>query len=132
MAKTDTLPGGLLLDTHVFLWWRENSRRLKPPVRRAIEVAEVVFVSAVTAWEVAIKVSLGRLEIPGTVESGVMDSGFEQLPIRFPHADLAGRLPRHHEDPFDRMLLAQAVVERLTLVTHDERFRAYDVPLLWT
>jgi PIN domain nuclease of toxin-antitoxin system len=132
VAKTDVPAGGLLLDTHVFLWWRENSRRLKPVARRAIEVADVVFVSAATAWEASIKAALGRLEIPDTIEAGVADSGFEELPIRFPHADLAARLPRHHDDPFDRMLVAQATLERLTLVTHDQRIRPYDVAVLWT
>lgn len=132
MGKADTPVGGLLLDTHVFLWWRENNRRLKPLARRAIETADVVFVSSVTAWEASIKAALGRLEVPDTIEAGVEDSGFTELPIRFPHADLAGRLPRHHDDPFDRMLIAQAILERLTLVSHDGRMRPYDVRVLWT
>jgi PIN domain nuclease of toxin-antitoxin system len=132
VAKTDRPAGGLLLDTHVFLWWRANSRRLKAPARRAIESAEIVFVSAATVWEVSIKVALGRLAIPDRIEAGVADSGFEELPIRFAHAALAGRLPRHHDDPFDRMLVAQATLERLTIVTHDERIRSYDVAFLWT
>lgn len=132
MAKTKAPDRGLLLDTHVFLWWREDSRRLKAPARRAIERADVVLVSAATAWEVSIKAALGRLVIPDSVAAGASESGFEELPIRFPHADLAGRLPRHHDDPFDRMLVAQAMLERLVLVTHDERIRPYDVPVLWT
>lgn len=132
MATTDVLRAGLLLDTHVFLWWRENSRKLKGPARKGIAAADVVFVSAATAWEASIKSALGRLKLPDSVAAGVADSGFEELSIRFQHADLAGRLPRHHDDPFDRMLIAQAMLERLTLVTHDERIRPYDVPVLWT
>ena len=122
----------LLLDTHVFLWWRSDSRKLLAAARRAIAVADVVFVSAATAWEAAIKISLGRLRVPDTIEAGVVGSGFEKLPISFPHAEAAARLPPHHADPFDRMLVAQAQIEGLTLVTHDRRLGRYEVELLWT
>jgi PIN domain nuclease of toxin-antitoxin system len=127
MAKTR-----LLLDTHIFLWWRSNDRRLGSNVRDAIASADVVFVSAASAWEAAIKIALGRLSIPDTIESGVAESGFEQLPILFSHAETAGTLPLHHQDPFDRMLIAQALVEELTLVSHDRRMASYDIPILWT
>jgi PIN domain nuclease of toxin-antitoxin system len=122
----------LLLDTHVFLWWRADDRRLRATVRKAIAEAEIVFVSAASAWEAAIKVALGRLHIPDTLEAGVIDSGFEKLPINFSHAEAAARLPPHHLDPFDRMLIAQAGAEGLTLVTHDRRLHPYDVEILWT
>ena len=122
----------LLLDTHVFLWWRADNPLLQEAVRSAIADADVVFVSAATAWEAAIKASLGRLELPGTVESGVEDSGFEKLPITFSHAETAADLPPHHRDPFDRMLVAQTMAENLTLVTHDRRLDAYIIPILWT
>jgi len=122
----------LLLDTHVFLWWRSDSRKLVASAKRAIAEADIVFVSAASAWEAAIKIALGRLRIPDTVESGVLDSGFEKLAIGFPHAEAAARLPPHHADPFDRMLVAQAQIEGLTLVTHDQRLGRYDVELLWT
>jgi PIN domain nuclease of toxin-antitoxin system len=122
----------LLLDTHAFLWWRDDSRRLRPRARSAIAEAQIVFVSAATAWEAAIKVALGRLRIPATIEAGVIDSGFERLPISFSHAELAARLPPHHSDPFDRMLVAQAQVEGLTLVTHDRRLGPYEIEILWT
>ncbi len=122
----------LLLDTHVFLWWRSASRKLGATARRAITEADVVFVSAATAWEAAIKIALGRLRVPDTIEAGVVDSGFEKLPIGFPHAEAAARLPPHHADPFDRMLVAQARIEGLTLVTHDRRLGRYEVELLWT
>jgi PIN domain nuclease of toxin-antitoxin system len=121
----------LLLDTHVFLWWRGEPARLPPEVRDRIATAEIVFVSAASAWEAAIKTSLGRLELPDTVEAGVLASGFEKLLITFPHAEQAACLPPHHRDPFDRMLVAQAKAEGLTLVTHDRLMKPYDVEILW-
>jgi PIN domain nuclease of toxin-antitoxin system len=125
MAKTR-----LLLDTHIFLWWRANDRRLGLPIRKVIASADVVFVSAASAWEAAIKITLGRLSIPDTIESGAEESGFEKLPILFSHAEAAGTLPAHHRDPFDRMLIAQALAENLTLVSHDRRMADYDVPII--
>ena len=122
----------LLLDTHVFLWWRANAPQLGKDSKLAIADADVVFVSAATAWEAAIKASLGRLKLPDTVESGVEDSGFEKLLITFSHAERAAALPQHHNDPFDRMLISQAAAEGLTLVTHDRKLEAYDVPIFWT
>ncbi len=122
---------GLLLDTHAFLWWREDSPRIPERARAAIAAADLVFVSAASAWEAAIKIELGRLRLPEPFESGVVDSGFERLPIGFAHAEEAGRLAPHHRDPFDRMLVAQARVERLRLVTHDRRLEPYDAPILW-
>lgn len=121
----------LLLDTHVFLWWRADSRHIGRTVREAIGTAEVAFVSAASAWEAAIKVALGRLRLPAPMEVGVIDSGFQKLPITFPHAEAAAALPPHHTDPFDRMLVAQAAIEGLVLVTHDRKLRAYDVDILW-
>jgi PIN domain nuclease of toxin-antitoxin system len=121
----------LLLDTHAFLWWRGDSRKLRANVRRAIADAQIVFVSAASAWEASIKAALGRLQIPDTIEAGVIDSGFEKLPISFSHAEAAGRLPPHHADPFDRMLVAQARAEGLTLVTHDRRLARYEIEIMW-
>ena len=122
----------LLLDTHAFLWWRGDPSRLDAKVRDRIAKADVVFVSAASAWEAAIKVSLGRLELPDTLEAGVFASGFEKLLITFSHAEHAAGLPRHHKDPFDRMLVAQARAEGLTLVTHDRLLEPYEVEILWT
>ena len=122
----------LLLDTHVFLWWRADDQRIVQPVRDAIGVAEIVFVSAASAWEAAIKIALGRLGIPEPFAAGVDASGFHRMPIAFEHAEAAAALPRHHADPFDRMLVAQARLEGCTLVTHDQQLAAYGVPILWT
>lgn len=121
----------LLLDTHIFLWWRGEPSRLNPEVQNRIATADVVFVSAASAWEAGIKASLGRLELPDTVEAGVLASGFEKLLITFSHAERAARLPPHHRDPFDRMLVAQAQAEGLTLVTHDGLLEPYEVEILW-
>jgi PIN domain nuclease of toxin-antitoxin system len=117
----------LLLDTHVVLWWRQDNRRLGRPGRDVIAAADVVHVSAASAWEVAIKRAIGRLQLDDPFDMHVQQAGFEPLPITFTHAAEVARLPFHHADPFDRMLVAQARVEGLTLVTHDRTFLAYDV-----
>jgi PIN domain nuclease of toxin-antitoxin system len=121
----------LLLDTHVFLWWRGQPSRLAAEARDRIATADIVFVSAASAWEAAIKVSLGRLELPDTMEAGVFASGFEKLLITFAHAQRSAALPQHHRDPFDRMLIAQAQSEELTLVSHDRLLAPYEVEILW-
>ncbi|OFW07382.1 MAG: hypothetical protein A3H96_05255 [Acidobacteria bacterium RIFCSPLOWO2_02_FULL_67_36] len=122
----------LLLDTHVFLWWRLDSRRLTRPVRNAIATADVVWVSAASAWEVAIKQHLGKIQLEDSFASMVEGSDFHPLPITLAHADRTADLPPHHMDPFDRMLIAQAITEGATFVTHDRGCEPYDVPILWT
>ena len=119
----------LLLDTHALIWWDEGTG-LRPAAVRAIRDADQVYVSAVCGWEVAIKASLGRLRTKRAVADAVAESGFEELPVRLRHAEAVARLPRHHRDPFDRMLVAQALVEGLALVTRDRAFRPYGVKLL--
>ena len=121
----------LLLDTHVFLWWSTGSTRLKAAVRRTIAETDDVYVSAASAWEVAIKTSLGKLRMDVTFDEAVSANGFRGLPITFQHAAVAGALPSHHSDPFDRMLIAQARVEGAELVTHDRLFKNYPVKILW-
>lgn len=127
-----TRPQRLLLDTHVFLWWRTRAPQISDPVREAIATADVVYVSAASAWEAAIKVALGKLTIPESFGTGVRDSDFDPLVITFAHAEAAATLPPHHGDPFDRLLVAQAIVEGLVLVTHDRQLEPYDVAILWT
>jgi PIN domain nuclease of toxin-antitoxin system len=119
----------LLLDTHVLIWWDEG-RRLAAEARRAIADADSVYVSAASAWEVAIKIGLGRLRPTRTVEQAVDESGFLELPVTFRHAERVGKLPPHHRDPFDRLLIAQADVEELTLVTRDAVFARYGVGVI--
>lgn len=123
-------PRRLLLDTHVFLWWRIDDPHLGQPARDAIAHAEMVAVSAASAWEAAIKTRLGRLRLPQPFSNGVAASGFAELPVRFAHAERAANLPRHHDDPFDRMLVAQAEIEGLTLVTHDQAIWQYEAAVL--
>lgn len=119
----------LLLDTHALIWW-DSGEGLRKAAERAIRDADQVYVSAVSGWEVAIKASLGRLRTKRTVEAAVEESGFEELPVRLAHAEALARLPWHHRDPFDRMLVAQAKAEGLTLVTRDAAFRPYGVRTL--
>ena len=123
----------LLLDTHVFLWWIDDAPELGPAARDAIaDPQALVLISAASAWEIAVKAALGRIRIhPGDVLGGIHESGFTELPVRAEHGLAAGALPLHHRDPFDRMLVAQAHVERLTLVTRDRRIEPYDVKVLW-
>ncbi|MDQ3244224.1 MAG: type II toxin-antitoxin system VapC family toxin [Gemmatimonadota bacterium] len=122
----------LLLDTHVVLWWRANDARLGVSAREAIEAASLVYVSAASAWEIAIKSALGRVKLPRPFSEGVEESGFIELPIGFDHAYAVELLPPHHGDPFDRMLIAQSKVERLVIVTHDRSFEAYGTAIIWT
>jgi PIN domain nuclease of toxin-antitoxin system len=122
----------LLLDTHVFLWWLSDETILSPGAREAIaDPISLVHVSAATVWEIAIKAHLGRLDTSGAdMTHEIPANGFVELPMTARHAHTAGWLPRHHDDPFDRMLIAQAQVEALTIVTRDAAFRSYDVALL--
>ena len=119
----------VLLDTRVLIWWDEG-RRIAAAARQAIEEADSVYVSAVSAWEVAIKTGLRRLRPTRTVEEAASESGFLELPVTFRHAERVTGLPPHHRDPFDRMLVAQAAVEELTLVTRDPVFARYGVALI--
>lgn len=120
----------LLLDTHTLLWWLNGSPLSHRAHQLIADPGNVAFVSAATAWEIAIKQALGKLEAPGELESTVIDGGFDLLPIRISHAVTAGQLPSHHSNPFDRMLIAQAQLEGLTIVTRDPRFAPYDVAIV--
>ncbi len=121
-----------LLDTHVLLWWLSDHKSLTPKAREAIKNGEnLIFVSAATAWEIAIKQGLGKLKVPANLEEVLTLNSFQPLSISLHHGLVAGALPRHHDDPFDRMLIAQATTEQLTLVTHDDRIKQYGVSILW-
>ena len=121
----------LLLDTHVLLWWLDDHPTLSAKARTAIAHGEnLVFVSAVVIWEIRIKQALGKLEIPSDFREVLDDQSFEMLDITVEHAHMVGDLAAHHRDPFDRMLVAQAKVEGLTLVTRDIFLRKYKIPLI--
>jgi PIN domain nuclease of toxin-antitoxin system len=114
-----------LLDTHILLWWLTESERLTKRARSTIAGAETIFVSAASAWELAIKTSTGKLTTPDDLEEQMRENRFVELPVKVSHALHAAQLPRHHGDPFDRMLVAQAAVESLTLLTVDARLKVY-------
>ena len=115
-----------LLDTRILLWWLADDPCLCETARNVIaDESSVVFVSAATAWEIAIKKAAGRLEAPNDLAFALEVNRFNALAITVPHAQNAGRLPPHHADPFDRMLVAQAQAERMRLLTHDRRLTLY-------
>jgi PIN domain nuclease of toxin-antitoxin system len=120
----------LLLDTHVVLWWLADDPTLGNDIKDRLDHEPDVYVSAATIWEVAIKQAIGKLPEPARLPERIQESGFRPLPISFDHAILASRLPMIHRDPFDRMLVAQARFEDLTLVTRDENCRKYEVSIL--
>jgi PIN domain nuclease of toxin-antitoxin system len=125
-----------LIDTVVWMWVLDSYERLRPAVRRVFEDGEDdVFLSPVTTWEISIKMRLGKLNFPGPPDRKVLEFMAEQrlqaLPITHKHAAKVYDLPAHHSDPFDRMLIAQALVEEFTLISSDEMFKKYSVPLLW-
>jgi PIN domain nuclease of toxin-antitoxin system len=121
----------LLLDTHAFLWWDSKDARLPDGHRLAIASPQnQVFVSALTVWEIAIKRASGKLGFQASAAKAIEEHGFLSLPITVEHAEWAGSLPQLHRDPFDRLLVAQAQLEGLVLVTVDEQILRYQVPHL--
>ena len=136
VAEPGTPGRRLLLDTHALMWWLTGDPHLSTAARGAIgQASAVAFVSAASAWEIATKVRLGRLNDP----KGVTDSlgahlraqGFRELPITLEHGRRAGKLPGAHKDPFDRMLIAQAQSEGLTIVSNERAFDPYGIERIW-
>jgi PIN domain nuclease of toxin-antitoxin system len=117
----------LLLDTHVVLCWLADDPTLSAEVKDRLDHEPDVYISSVTVWEVAIKLSVGKIKEPADLAERVRDSGFRELPVTSEHALVAGGLPWIHRDPFDRMLVAQARCADLTLATRDRDIRKYDV-----
>lgn len=125
----------LLLDTHALIWFQTGDRRLSRPARAALEApgAELL-ISAASVWELAIKASLGRLRLSGSVEDYIAEKlrqGYGALAVSWTHAARVDLLPWHHRDPFDRLLAAQALVERSPIVSRDRVFRKYGVQVVW-
>ena len=121
----------LLLDTHVLLWWLDDNPALGETARRAIaDPSNLVFMSAVSIWEIVIKKALGKLDVPDELADVLEEQPFHHLDMTAEHAFKVDELPHHHRDPFDRLLVAQSFVDGLTLVTHDSDISKYDVPVL--
>ena len=124
----------LLLDSHAFLWWLAEDAKLGAEARQAVaDPSSIVHVSAATVWELSIKAALWGSSIStAPTWSRRSRRSFVELPMTARHSLAAAALPRHHDDPFDRMLIAQAQIESLTIITRDASFRAYEVALLAT
>jgi len=126
----------LLLDTHALLWWLAGDRSLSHAARAAItDETNGIFVSAASGWEISTKHRIGKLpgaaSIIADLDQAITDQGFTGLPISLRHGQIAGALPGQHRDPFDRMLIAQAMLENLLLVSNEELFDVYGVARLW-
>jgi PIN domain nuclease of toxin-antitoxin system len=121
----------LLLDTHILLWWLDDHALLPVNAREAIaNVDNLIILSAAVIWEIRIKQGIGKLEIAPNFYTVIKEQGFEMLAITPDHAYAVGDLPKHHRDPFDRILIAQALLEGFTVVTHDVIFNKYPIPVL--
>lgn len=119
----------LLLDTHVLIWW-DNGQRLSTAAKKAIRDADEVLVSAASAWEIAIKTSLGKISTTRSIALATAESGFVELAVTMAHTEHLLTLPALHRDPFDRILVAQALVERCVLVTRDDVLHQYGVAVI--
>jgi PIN domain nuclease of toxin-antitoxin system len=116
----------LLLDTHIFLWVVSDGSKLTDEIRRILDGAAAVYVSSASIWEIAIKAQLGKLRAdPDKMMNAIEESGFQELPVLSRHAVGVAKLPFHHSDPFDRLLVAQAISEPMRLVTSDAQLTAY-------
>ena len=121
----------LLLDTHALLWWLADDPKLGPGARAHIaKSTNAVYVSAAAAWEIAVKRAAGKLEAPGDIREWIEEEGFLELPIEVAHAVASAELPWHHRDPFDRLMIAQARHDELTLIARDDEIDRYDVPVI--
>ena len=133
-ARAEVERKKLLLDTHALIWWAVDDGRMSRKVKRLIRDEDTqVFVSAATAWEIATKVRLGKLEwkAPVPVESYCIGQRFELLPVTFSHGAKAGSWPQDHGDPFDRMLAAQSQLEGIPLATNDPKVELFGVSTIW-
>jgi PIN domain nuclease of toxin-antitoxin system len=124
----------LLLDTHAFIWYSENDSKLPESIKTEIETADRVYISIASLWEIAIKLSIGKLSLRSnyeSIEASLKPAGISLLPISFTDTVRIMNLPLHHRDPFDRILIAQAINNSLTLVSCDAAFTAYPIQLRW-
>jgi PIN domain nuclease of toxin-antitoxin system len=122
----------LLIDSHAFIWWRDGSRALGPAASNAIsDPSNEVLISIAGLWELTIKEASGKLTLPTDLETMVVEEGFSILPVSFSDLRTLKTLPRIHRDPFDRMMIAQALVEGIPIATRDRVFAAYGVQIVW-
>ena len=120
-----------LLDTHTLLWWLGDHPTLSEEARNIIAAPEnIIFVSAASAWEIGIKKAIGKLEAPEDLETAIAVNHFETLPITITDGLSVEKLPNYHQDPFDRMLIAQAMANNLTIITRDSQFSQYGLRLI--
>jgi len=121
----------LFLDTHILLWWLDDNASLSAEAREGLtDTDNIVILSAAVIWEIRIKQAIGKLKITPDFYDVIKNEGFEMLPVTPDHAFAVGDLPMHHRDPFDRILIAQAILEDFTIVTHDTIFSKYPVSVL--
>ena len=124
-----------LLDTHTFIWFNEGDIQLSKDARKAIERDDVInFISIASLWEISIKISLGKLELKtpfSSISDQIFKNGFQILPITFDDTLALSKLPFHHRDPFDRMIISQSISNKLAIVSKDKNFKDYQVSLIW-
>jgi PIN domain nuclease of toxin-antitoxin system len=121
----------LLLDTHILIWWLSQEQRLSQPEIDLISDSDnFIFVSAATAWEIAVKKMIGKLESPDDLPAALAINNFLELPITIEHSQKVYQLPLHHNDPFDRIMVAQAMSEDLTFMTRDAKIALYDIKII--
>lgn len=123
----------LLIDTHIYIWLAENSQRLDLKIKQQIEKSSEVYISIASVWEIAIKRSLGKLEFEQTmyqIFKSFNDQKINLLQISKRHLEILETLPLHHRDPFDRLIIAQATAEGMTIVSQDQHFSSYDVKII--
>jgi PIN domain nuclease of toxin-antitoxin system len=122
----------LLVDTNALLWWRDESSRLPPRVSDQIRDPDNnIVISIISFWEISVKRTLGKLRFIEDFEEVMADEAFDLLTVTYAHLRLLGDLPQHHRDPFDRLLIAQALAERIPIVTADRAFAPYGVDIVW-
>jgi PIN domain nuclease of toxin-antitoxin system len=120
-----------LLDTHTLIWWLANDATLSQTAKKIIANPDnLIFVSAASAWEIAIKKQIGKLNIPDDLEIQIEQNDFQPLSINISHAAYIEKLPLHHKDPFDRIIIAQAICEKMKIITRDKKFDAYQVDVI--
>ncbi len=120
-----------LLDTHTLIWWLANDVTLSEKAKTVIANPDnLIFISAASVWEIAIKKQIGKLNIPDDLEIQIEQNDFQPLPINISHAAYIEKLPLHHKDPFDRIIIAQAICEKMKIITRDQKFDSYQVDII--